>query len=43
MFSEALAKAHFHRGNAYEELGDKDKSASDFARAKELRYDPEDE
>ena len=37
------AKAHFNRATAYEELGDADKAAADFAKAKELGYKPPDD
>ena len=34
---------YYLRGNAYEELGDEVKAEADFARAKELGYEPDDE
>jgi tetratricopeptide (TPR) repeat protein len=45
-FTEAIrinpdyAKAYYNRGVAYEELGEKAKAATDFAKAKELGEDP---
>ena len=37
------ALAYYNRATAYQELGDADKAAADFARAKELGYEPPDE
>ncbi|MFP6648305.1 MAG: tetratricopeptide repeat protein [Pirellulaceae bacterium] len=42
-FSQQVALPYYHRGLAYQELGDADKAAADFAKAKELGYEPDDE
>ena len=37
------AAAYYNRGLSYQELGDADKAEADFAKAKELGYEPDDE
>ena len=47
MFPRSNCKPHLllhnNRNVSYQEIGDADKAAADFARAKELVYEPEDE
>ena len=38
-----LPIAYVKRGEAYYELGNNDKAAADFAKAKELGYEPDDD